>query len=87
MPAHRVQNSEECVVDPQLRARRHFVEVQHPLMGTITIEGTRFLLSRSPDTVNRPGPMLGEHNAYVLTEILGYSDDQIMAIASAGILT
>ena len=32
---------------------------------------------RTPARITRAGPELGEHNAYVLGEILGYDDDRI----------
>ena len=75
--AHVVQNSAECCADPQLQHRNHFVIVAHPSVGDIVIEGTRFRLSRTPAPPTRCSPELGEHNAYVLEEILGYDADRI----------
>ena len=37
--AHQVQNSAECVADPQLAARRHFRRVPHATNGTTVVEG------------------------------------------------
>ena len=75
--AHIVQNSPECMVDPQLSHREHFVSVPHVNMGDFIIEGTRFKLSRTPGGPKRANPEIGEHNAYVLTEILGYDVDRM----------
>ena len=35
------------------------------------VDGTRFSFSRTPTRITRGAPELGEHNAYVLEEILG----------------
>jgi crotonobetainyl-CoA:carnitine CoA-transferase CaiB-like acyl-CoA transferase len=78
--AHVVQNTAECMADPQLGHRCHFVSVAHPTLGEVIVEGTRFTLSHTPARVTRAGPELGEHNAYVLLEILGYDADRIADI-------
>ena len=78
--AHVLQNSPECMVDPQLAERRHFVTVEHTALGEFVVEDTRFKLSRTPAELTRAGPELGEHNAYVLQEILGYDSDRIADI-------
>ncbi|HIG44433.1 MAG TPA: CoA transferase [Gammaproteobacteria bacterium] len=75
--AHVVQNSPECMRDPQLNHREHFVSVPHNSVGDFVIEGTRFKLSRTPGRSLRANPELGEHNVHVLTEILGYDVDQM----------
>ena len=82
--AHVVQNSAECFADPQLRERGHFAATSHSSVGKIWVEGSRFALSRTPASVTRAGPALGEHNGFVLQEILGYDADRISDIFAAG---
>ena len=77
VPAHGVQNSAECGADPQFAAREHFIEVPHTSEGAMVIENTRCKLSRTPGAPSHAGPELGEHNVYVLQEILGYDDEQL----------
>lgn len=84
VPAHAVQDSADCVADPQLKARGHFVELSHPTLGKTTIEGTRFHLSRTPAAVDRAAPTLGQYNSYVMENILGYSEARITELATAG---
>ena len=72
-----MQNSQECVDDPQLLHRRHFVAVPHSLTGEMVVENTRSALSRTPSRVERAGPTLGEHNVQVLQDILGYDDERV----------
>ena len=83
VPAHQVQNAPELTADPQLKHRGHFIELPHATLGAMTIEGSRFELSRTPARIQRVGPTFGEHNDYVLREILGYNDERITELAIA----
>lgn len=84
--AHVVAVSGDLRRDPQLAHRGHFVEVAHPMGGTTTVEGSRFVLSRTPATISGPAPSYGRDNEAVLREILGYDDDAITSLVSAGAL-
>ncbi|MEO8695953.1 MAG: CoA transferase [Acidimicrobiales bacterium] len=86
IPSHEVQNSPECISDTQLQARGHFVTTDHPSLGPVVVEGSRFDLSRTKAGPFRPAPMLGEHTYEVLSELLGYDDDRIADIAASGAL-
>ena len=48
------------------------------------MEGSRFVFSRTPARVERGGPSLGEHNGYVLQELLGYDEDRMAEIVASG---
>ncbi|HJP52090.1 MAG TPA: CoA transferase, partial [Pseudomonadales bacterium] len=74
--AHVVQNSPECMQDPQLKHREHFVTVPHISSGDFVVESTRFKLSKTPGRTLRANPELGEHSVHVLMEILGYDGDR-----------
>ena len=43
--AHNVQNSAECLADPQLAHRGHYVTIEHPYVGPVPVEGPRVRLS------------------------------------------
>jgi benzylsuccinate CoA-transferase BbsF subunit len=86
VPAHAVQNSSELVVDPQLTHRGHFIELEHPIHGTTTVEGSHFRLSRTPARVERAAPTFGRDNYEVLSDILGYDADRIAELAAAAVL-
>lgn len=72
--------------NPQLLHRGHFVGLAHPEHGTTTLEGSRFILSRTPARVGGAVPALGGDNHQVLTEILGYSDDRVSELVVEGAL-
>lgn len=86
VPASAVQNSAELSQDPQLAHRGHFVQVKHPLHGTIFVESPAIRLSLTPGSIQRAAPMLGGDTQHVLTEILAYSEDQITGLATDGAL-
>lgn len=86
VPAHAVATLLELYDDPQLQHRGHFVEVEHPTLGKITLEGSRFKLSRTPARVERSAPTLGQDNQYVLEKLLGYSEEQITELVIADAL-
>ena len=86
VPAHQVQNSADAYADPQFTHRGHFVALEHPDLGKFTVEGPRAKLSRTPATVRRAAPSLGQDNQHVLETILGYNETQITELAASGAL-
>lgn len=65
-----VLNVGDLLNDPHYRARGTFVEVRHPLGFRETIYGAYVKTSRSTAAV-RPGPMIGQDNEFVFTQLLG----------------
>ena len=86
IPAHQVQNTRECLADPQLAHRNHFIEVGHSARGTSWVENSRFTLSRTPAMVTYGAPAWGEHNWEILNGTLGYEPDRIAELAAAEVL-
>jgi crotonobetainyl-CoA:carnitine CoA-transferase CaiB-like acyl-CoA transferase len=86
--AHVVQGVEEVHVDPQIVDRCYFREVPHPTQpgGTTWIESHRPVLSRTPCSFRRAGPVYGQDMDHVLHELLGYSYERIGELASSGML-
>jgi crotonobetainyl-CoA:carnitine CoA-transferase CaiB-like acyl-CoA transferase len=82
--AHAVNNSAECLADPQLQHRSHFVALDHPERPCL-VESTRFRLSRTPPVVGLP-PSCGQHTEEVLGELLGYPPPRVAALRAAGAL-
>jgi crotonobetainyl-CoA:carnitine CoA-transferase CaiB-like acyl-CoA transferase len=64
-----IRSPEEVLDDRHLRARGHFVDVEHPALGrTVTYPGAPFLAHASPWVMHRPPPSLGEHTDEVRRE-------------------
>jgi len=70
------------VQDPHLRARGVLQSLDHPAVGERLTVSPPWGFSRTPAQIDRPGPLLGEHNQYVLGELLGMSSDEIEKLAA-----
>ncbi len=72
-----VENVEDSMEkDPQLKHRNFYLKLPHPELGEYIAFGHPFQLSKTPYELKR-SPLLGEHNEYILKEILKMSDDEI----------
>ncbi len=63
--------------DPHIKERDLFVEIEHAELGKRLVVGPPWRLSGTPVKVRRPAPLLGEHNQYVLGELLGMTQSEI----------
>jgi benzylsuccinate CoA-transferase BbsF subunit len=86
VPSGLVSNPADLYEDPQLRERGLFWPIEHPEMGLFTHLGTSFQLSKTPAGPYTPSPCIGEHNEYVLTKILGKTDEEFVELLAAGVL-
>ncbi|CUJ31220.1 MULTISPECIES: CaiB/BaiF CoA transferase family protein [Alcaligenaceae] len=84
IPVGAINNMEELVNHPQVKARGSLVEVDHPRAGKIRMVGVPVRLSKTPGAIRTAAPLLGEHNDEVLRHMLGLSDDQIAALRQTG---
>lgn len=80
VPCGPINEIDQVFNDPQIRARNMVVDLPHAVAGQVPQVGNPIHFSRTPITLTRPPPMLGEHNEAVLRDILGYSDEQIAAL-------
>jgi benzylsuccinate CoA-transferase BbsF subunit len=72
--------------DPQYKHRQTFREVEYPGIGKYrTHVGAHFLLSKYTYDIQR-APLLGEHNEYVLKELLGIPDDEFDKLVKEGVI-
>jgi len=86
IPAHRLLDTHELALDPQLVSRGFCQRVTHPQFGATTIEASRFHLSAAPAIVPAAAVSYGSHNSVVLRDILGYSAERIEQLTLQGAL-
>lgn len=86
VPSGMVKNAADLYADPQLRHRNLFWPMEHPEMGVFTHLGMSMQMSKTPPQASTPSPCLGEHNEYVLTKILGKTDDEFVELLTSGVL-
>jgi crotonobetainyl-CoA:carnitine CoA-transferase CaiB-like acyl-CoA transferase len=91
-PIAPVLNLEEVVASPQMRARRYFQEVDHPVAGRRVYPGPPFRLTEGSSTDDGWGwragraPLLGEHNGEVFGELLGLGRTDLLRLRAAGVI-
>lgn len=85
VPAGAVFETQELRDDPHLRKRGMFVTVKHPRIGEFTIPGWPVKMSDSHVPIVT-SPLLGEHNAQVFGEMLGYTWDQIAQLKAEKVI-
>ena len=91
-PVAPVLNLEDALASPQLRARRFFHEVDHPLAGRRVYPGPAFRLTDGPPSDGGWGwragraPLLGEHNEEVFGELLGLGRPDLVRLRAAGVV-
>ena len=81
-----ILNIEQVVDDPHLHERGYFVEVKHPIIGKAKIPGIPMKLSETPGQVERPSPLIGEHNDLILGKYLGISPEEVRQLKADGVL-
>jgi alpha-methylacyl-CoA racemase len=74
---------DEALESELVRERDMVVSYEQPEMGEVKQLGFPITLSRTPASIERPAPALGEHTAEVLSAS-GYSDDEIQALEESG---
>ena len=66
VPAGAVLDTREVFHDPHLHARDYFYTLEHPDIGVYEYMGVVPKLSKTPGSIRRPAPLLGQHQDYVL---------------------
>ena len=83
IPCGPILSMKELADEPSLRETGTIVEVDHPERGPYLTVGCPVKLSDSPAEVKR-SPLLGEHTAEILKDVLGYDGDEFERVASSG---
>lgn len=80
----RMQSGASLSRDPHVRAREVFVPISHPKLGELQVVRPPWRMRGAK--VSEPAPLLGQHNDYVLGEILGLDDAEIERLVGAEIV-
>ena len=85
LPAGPVNDMPAVYADPQVQARGMLVELDHPTAGRVKHIGVPVKLSRTPGSVRRPAPTLGQHTDEILAEA-GLAPAEIGALRAEGVI-
>lgn len=77
-------DGEDIVNDPQLNHRGTHVIIEHPEIGPHIHQLPPYRLSKTPPEIRMPAPCIGQHNEYILKDVLGMSDEEISDLVAAG---
>jgi len=68
IPCFPVNTVEDLLRDAHLAARQFFIDLDHPVAGSLTYPGVPYRFSNAPLPLQaRPAPLLGQHNETFLT--------------------
>ncbi len=84
VPAAPVSNGRDIAGDPGLHAAGFLVPLEHPEAGRHEYPGLAFGLGRTPGALRSAAPCFGQHNRFVLSELLGLDDAAIAELYAAG---
>ena len=83
IPVGPILSMKEIMEDEGLQATGTIVKVPHPERGDYYTVGCPIKMSDSPVEVER-SPLLGEHTSEILSDVLGYSSDEVSSIFASG---
>ncbi|MEM1044921.1 MAG: formyl-CoA transferase [Pseudomonadota bacterium] len=83
IPVGPILSMKEIMEDEGLRKTGTIVDVDHPERGRYVSVGCPIKMSDSPVEVER-SPLLGEHTAEILRDVLGYSGDDLERVIGSG---
>ena len=86
IPCGEITEMEDIPNDPHMQAVGFFRKEQHPTEGAITVPDTPVQFSRTPASIDRLQPKLGEHSTEILREA-GMSDADIETMRASGATT
>jgi crotonobetainyl-CoA:carnitine CoA-transferase CaiB-like acyl-CoA transferase len=87
VPAAVAQRPTELHEDPNLAARGFFVTLEHGECGSVPYDGLMTHFSAKKTMLHKAAPCIGEDTDYILSELIGLSEDEIGDLAIAGVFT
>ena len=87
VPAGKIFKAPDMIDNPQFKARDSIVKVDHPDYDKLYMQNVSPKLSKTPGSIQWAGPTeMGQHNKEVYGDILGKTDDEMLALHEAGII-
>jgi CoA:oxalate CoA-transferase len=76
----------ETVKDPHIKERGMLVTVDHPLAGKVTTANFPIKFSLTPAEIRTAAPLLGQNTKEILSNLLGYTDEQMQELVNKGVI-
>ncbi|MFW6126450.1 MAG: CaiB/BaiF CoA transferase family protein [Chloroflexota bacterium] len=79
------RDARDLYADRHLRAREALVAIDHPELGELQLVGAPWKMTGGKLATDR-APLLGEHNEYVLQDLLGLTGDEVAELRAAQVI-
>ena len=87
IPAGPIYNVKQITEDEHIaKEREMFVEIEHPVIGKMKINGNPVKLMDMMPQISCPAPTLGQDNEKILGEMLGYSEQEITRLREDNVI-
>jgi crotonobetainyl-CoA:carnitine CoA-transferase CaiB-like acyl-CoA transferase len=85
IPAAHARDPRLAARNPQFRDRGYHQLVEHPVAGTVPIPTLPYRITGEP-WIRTPAPTLGQHNAEILTGLLGLTQEDLDQLTADGVI-
>ncbi|MFL5426294.1 MAG: CaiB/BaiF CoA transferase family protein, partial [Myxococcales bacterium] len=86
IPIGAINTIDRALDHPQVAARKSFATCNHPVAGEVKVVAPNCRMSETPGGLKSPAPLLGQHTAEVLREVLGLPETEIERLTKARIV-
>lgn len=86
IPSGKIYTTPDMLEDAHFRARDAIVSTMHPHFGELKMQNVAPKLSKTPGSIRRPGPELGEHNKEIYGQVLNLSAERMAELSDKGII-
>ncbi|MBI2361143.1 MAG: CoA transferase [Deltaproteobacteria bacterium] len=74
----------EVLNDEHVKARKAFLQMEHPVAGSINLVAPWIRMSKTPTDIRQVSPLIGEHTDEVLKDLLRLTPEEIGKLRSQG---
>lgn len=86
VPSAPVRDLGEIRQNVHMHERGMLQELEHPMLGTITVPNSPLRYHGTPQMMSTPSPALGEHNEEIYGGLLGLSPGEIATLRNDGVI-
>ncbi|WP_024333764.1 CaiB/BaiF CoA transferase family protein [Desulfotignum balticum] len=86
IPAGVVKDAHDLAIDPHLRERRFFTQMQHPVLGNVSADTSPIRFKNMPRATLKSSPLLGQDNQSIFVNLLGLSETEFADYIQQGII-
>ena len=81
-----VMGAEDRLFNPHFKERGLYSDIEHPSLGVEPVYNIMWNLERTPPSIHRHAPLLGEHNQKIFGGLLGMAEEEITRLEEDQVL-